>query len=357
MQFNLRTFINQALNSVHTPLSQQFINDPCMALEENSSDMNFIGRFLGELARLDTLFDEVYPSFRSVARRFDCSTKTLSRGTKKLVGLGILIVKRRFNNSYKYLLNPEIKTIEMMRKLSPKVEFFRKMVWDLFFMPGSVMAQKFLAKMPLGRIKSAYLPPVDVYTNQNNTLDTTKIFPNTPPGGDYISVHGPPEPFEVRSVPKKEEFGVEKPKLRENPMNLPRVSRLTDDAKVGLMAYPQEVIENALQSMEKISGIRNRLKWLQSRCFNICKEKGIHPSWGIANQMKSQVPIKENPEIYKPSISHKDIPRVCDVRPSQAPKINRTHESAESLRSLDMWGITEHLDNLISMAKQKEGKI
>lgn len=356
MQSTIRTFIKQLQNSVHRPFPQKFIDDPCIALLDKSSNMNIPGKLLGEIARLDTLFPEVYPSHITLARQFDCSTKTVSRVTKRLVDLGILIIKRRFNDSYKYGLNPNIKKMEMLRALSPKVPFFRMMVFNLLFMPGSVMALKFIKKMPVQHHLSAY-PIQDMYiSNQNNTLDTPNLFSNTPPGGDYISVHEPPEPFEVRPIPKNRELGGEKPELRGKEMNLPRVSRLTDDAKVGLMAFPQQVIENALQSMEKISSIRNRLKWLQARCTNICKEKGINPSWGLASQFKSQVPIGENPEIYKKSVPFKDLPVVRDVKPSQPPKINRTIEPPEKHRILDTYGITGDINNLIAMAKMKEGK-
>jgi hypothetical protein len=351
MQNTLRKSKYQVKVTGSPVLSKEFLEDPFAILDMKSSNRDISTRLLGLLMWFRSAKKYVCPSLLRMALKLECSERTIRRKLDMFCEDGILQKIYRHKQTSVYKLNQALFAKDMLELLSPRIPFAKKLLAILILSPFSYMGQMWSQKNTVTpnqntisgchvRLNIAML----YINNRNNYLLMPSIFPDKPPGGDYISEPSPFGPYYVRPMVEKEE----------KVMNLPRVSRLTDDAKVHLTAFPQEVIENALSTMDKFSGIKNRIRWLWSHCSTLCKQRGISPDWNISDQIRKQVNPPENPEIYKKSIPFKDLPKVCDRPPSKPPTINRTPATPEQLKMLEIWGIAGPLNELRNHALERE---
>lgn len=334
----LRKSIKQAKVTTPLVLSKNFREDPLSCLDYKSSNREIAPWLLGKLVWYGLMHDKVYPSQATLARGADCSTKSIQRHLKTLCDNGLVRTTRRFNKSLIYEINPAIRSRDMLEKLSPKVPFFKKLLVMIALSPFCYVAQMYAQKSPVERPKVSIYFEKYIYNQIGiSTLVVSSVFSSASPGGDYISEHQILVPPDVGPII-----------LKGNEMETPRVKRLTDEAKLYLIAYPMEVIDEALEKVERIPGIKNRIRWLQSHCSSLCKQRGIAPAWGLESQFKSQM-ISENPEIFKKSIPFKDLPVARpDIKIPPPRHIKRDHSpvTAEEIAILKATGMWDFLESL-----------
>lgn len=357
MYNTIRTYTNQVKVSGHHSLSTLVQSDPSAILDINSSGRDLTTRLLDLFSWLFITHKCSRWSLPRIARHLDCSERTVRRKLDIFLEHGLIWKKYQFKQTNIYMLNPRIFLPEMMNKLQGRSKFLRKVSLCILLAPSGFIARmvdiKTRSVRDIGsklekargdaKSPSIYVCIYNYHSFISNNLYKKAFFTNDDPGQGYYQPNFTYcDPSKVRPVYKKE--GIV--------MNFPRCKRLTDDAKVHLMAFPEHVIEDALTTMEKMPNILNKVRWLQSRCSTICKEKNIRPEWNLAATIRDSTNPQPNCEIYIQPSPVTQQPKVIKTPPP--PRINRRRATDEELAALKGTEIGKILENLRMQALERE---
>ena len=340
MQSILRTSKNQVKIVQQRSLCKEFISNPVECIK--SKYVHFQPRFdfIGYMMMLDMAYGagNIHPSLFGIGRKIKRSRRTAFTIVKESEDLGILCHAQRFNSSNKYGLNTEFKSREMLIALKEVIPYARRILGIILMNPFGALAREYAAPPPIEQQFAPYPDKSGYIIYSTSTIDAPNLFSNRCPEGPYI-------PFYDILAPPDDEPMVEIEKIGEKAMNLPRVKRLTDEARVYLSAYPLEIVDEALEKVDRIPGIQNKIKWLMSHCSSLCKQRGITPSWGLAKQLKEKTVLSDNPPIYKPSAPVSDSPKkVVQSKPRTV--FNRspaTPEQMAAFKRSPAYGFLEEL--------------
>lgn len=244
------------------PLSQfNFIKNPLLESDWVENISYRAKEILNFLFSSNNFQRESIASFGVIAKNIGCSVSTVQRSIRELIRLGIIIKKRRFNASNKYMLHPSLNNPEIITRLRRQ---FKILYQSLFFNLSLILSSygcspKFdqliknfnvLFKMVIGSVivrrsyknKNALPPiPTPAIQQKKNNIGTRR--------GVIMSISSRLEV--IRQIQKK----------------LP----LTEHGSLNLEKYPVTALQEAMSKLRVALQKRDPYIYLLSICESHCK--------------------------------------------------------------------------------------